>query len=316
MFSPFRISLFGGGTDFEEYYIQYPSKLLGFATKFGCWVTINELTSDHNKRIRLVYSKIEETDRIDNIQTPLIRESLRQSGLKCVELHYNADLGSRSGLGTSSAFANALNLGLGLAEQNTAYDIAMSSIRMEREILEEAGGIQDQIISSYGGLVKIDMNQFGWQATSNLEEQYIHYLQEHICLVPVPEERIGTSATIQEKSASDNELLARTRSQTREYANEGIDSFFNGRTKDVGKLIRETWEAKKMMSGVTNENINKIEDAIKDAGVSSFRLMGAGGGGYFMCWVDNQSILQFKSKISTTVLTPKVSMKGTHFIAK
>jgi D-glycero-alpha-D-manno-heptose-7-phosphate kinase len=256
IFSPFRISLFGGGTDLQAFYEKFESNVVGFATTFGAYVTINtSKIHNRNTRFRIVYSKVENVNAKEEIQHPLVRRYVELMGLDEAEIHFDSDLPSVSGLGTSSAFANALSVAYFHQKQfsPTLEDVARLSIKVEREDLGEAGGIQDQVLSAAGGLNLISMSSHGWTVKPlDLPQSFINVLVDSIVLVRVgwrSNEDRQSHALEREKVQGANNI-ARL-SEIRMLSNQGIDALKNQNLDGVGEVMNKIWDVKKSFSNVS-----------------------------------------------------------------
>ena len=142
---PFRISLFGGGTDFSSFFNSYGGQVVSFAINKYCYISFRNLPELTEHNIKISYSKIEQCNEINEIEHPLIRTSLNCFKRNKIEIHYDADLPANSGLGSSSSFAVGLAHGLTIMkkEKTTKRLLAETAIKWEREILKESGGYQD-----------------------------------------------------------------------------------------------------------------------------------------------------------------------------
>lgn len=286
VFCPFRVGLFGGGLDFPDHFASKSVDVLGFAIKEGCYVSINHFPQNSNFDLRLVYKKIEETNDLDNVKHPLIRGILKLANISTCEIHYNADLPANSGLGSSSAFSNALVLGLSEYLPNkpiSPKDIASTSILVERQLLAEAGGIQDQIISAYGGLTKISMKGTDWHAQKINKSSYYSFIEEHALLVSAPSRSQNKSIGIDIQSSAllDSKLLSYRR-ELSDISKQGLVSFFDYDIEGVAKSVNMAWELKSNLKSVSNNVLNSFGHKVIERGAMGVRLLGAGGGGYFL----------------------------------
>ena len=161
--TPFRISLFGGGTDIPSFFRKEGGQVLGFAIKKYCYITIKKLPPFYDHIIRLAYSKIERCKRNSDISHPLMRAALEDFKIENIEIHYDSDLPGQSGVGSSSSCAVGLAHGLLAYKGNKISKeiIAKKAIYWEREYLKEKGGYQDQLFASYGGFNEIIFNENG-----------------------------------------------------------------------------------------------------------------------------------------------------------
>src|SRR5260221_3419021 len=161
---PFRVSFFGGGTDYPEWYREHGGAVLATTIDKYCYLTCRYLPPFFEHRIRVVYSKSELCQSVDEIAHPAVRETLRYLKLdRGLEIHHDGDLPGRSGMGSSSAFTVGLLHALyGLKGQTTGKkQLASESIHLEQDILKETVGSQDQVCAAYGGLNRIQVLQNG-----------------------------------------------------------------------------------------------------------------------------------------------------------
>lgn len=163
--TPFRMSFFGGGTDFSEFFKEYGGSVLSTTFDKYCYVTVRHLPRFFEYTSEICYSQIERVNFISEVQHPMIREAMRELDIHEIRLTYEADLPKHSGLGTSSSFAvgmlNAFHLIKGQYRDKKA--LADEAIYLERGLCKEVGGLQDQIASSFGGLNKITFDSTGYR---------------------------------------------------------------------------------------------------------------------------------------------------------
>ena len=162
--TPFRISFFGGGTDYPAYYLENGGSVIATAIDKYCYISLRNLPPFFEHKYRIVYSKIDNAKTIDEIEHPAVRGILQYANCnEGLEIHHDGDLPARSGLGSSSSFTvgllNALN-SLNKKECNK-MDLALEAIELEQNILNEAVGSQDQVSAAFGGLNRINFNKDG-----------------------------------------------------------------------------------------------------------------------------------------------------------
>ena len=165
--TPFRMSFFGGGTDMEDYFKEYGGAVLSTSFDKYCYVNVRHLPPFFQYSTELSYSKTERVNSLDEIQHPAIREAMRMLNMQEIRLMYEADLPARSGLGTSSSFAVGM-LHAFHALKGKYVDkktLADQAIYLERVLCNEAGGWQDQIAASFGGLNRIDFSAEGYRVS-------------------------------------------------------------------------------------------------------------------------------------------------------
>ncbi|MCA9401172.1 MAG: kinase, partial [Candidatus Omnitrophica bacterium] len=185
--TPFRVSFFGGGTDYPKWYATHPGAVLGTTINKYCYITCRYLPPFFEHKSRIIYSKMEHAQTIDDINHPAVREALRFMNIhEGMEIHHDADLPARTGLGSSSSFTvGLLNCLYALKGQMpTKERLAKEAIHVEQTMCAENVGCQDQMLAAHGGLNFIEFGGSGHlqirQVT--LPEEYLVNLQDHLML--------------------------------------------------------------------------------------------------------------------------------------
>ena len=292
--TPLRVSLFGGGTDYPEYYERSPGAVIGFAIDKYINIAALQLSAFQPYDYRVAYSKVETVSRVDEIEHPVVREVLKHCGLKeRLDISVLSDLpASGSGLGSSSAFTVGF-LRLVLAMQNkrtTKIDLARTAIMVERELLAENVGVQDQLHATFGGL-----NRFDFQGSQirisplQVSSAVMEELGRHLVLVHTGIARRATVAVAEQVQAT------RTRAIDTELGDlyalvAACVNLLEGRTDrllpELGQMLNESWRIKRSLtSRVSTADIDAVFDKITSAGSYGAKLCGAGGGGFFMALV-------------------------------
>ena len=286
--TPFRISLFGGGTDYPKWYLKNGGAVLGTAINKYCYISIRNLPPFFEHRHRIVYSRIELVNDVGDIQHPAVRAVLgefpQQAG---IELHHDGDLPARSGLGSSSSFTAGLITVLQAknGKMSNPKDLAEQVIRIEQDVIGENVGSQDQIWAAYGGTNLITFNTDGSfdvrQIPMRLE--YKRELQSHMMLMFTGLTRIASEiAAGVISSIDDRETELR---EMREMVDEGVKLMSDERHSiaDLGRLLHESWLRKRSLTaGITNTIIDEIYETAVSAGAYGGKLLGAGGGGFML----------------------------------
>ena len=288
--TPFRISFFGGGTDYPIWYRDHGGTVLGTTIDKYCYISCRYLPPFFEHRIRIVYSRIENCQRVDQIAHPAVREVLRFLGIeRGVEIHHDGDLPARSGMGSSSSFTVGLLHGL-YALQGTMpskRQLALEGIRIEQDLIKESVGSQDQVLAAFGGFNHIVFAPNGEISVRpvTVSAERLKELNSHLMLFYSGIER--TASDIAESYITD---LNGKKSQLRimkDLVDESI-SILNGRgdIAAFGALLHEAWQAKRGLSAkVSNTQVDGIYELAMANGALGGKLLGAGGGGFMLLFV-------------------------------
>lgn len=285
--TPFRISFFGGGTDYKEYYERYGGSVISTTVDKYCYVTMRKFPPFFPFKNQLSYSKIEKFNSPDEIEHPLVRASLRYIPVDCIQIGYDADLPARSGMGTSSAFAVGLVEGLHAmrGEYPDRMTIAREAIHLERDMCREAGGVQDQIAAAFGGFNRIFFDNDGFRVRPvRADAARIGALQKNLLLVFTGFTHFsGEVAAAQVKNIPARLSQLHRMSELTDAAEEILG---RGDLDDFGRLLNETWRLKKELSDrITNSGIDSIYEKALASGALGGKLLGAGGGGFLLLYV-------------------------------
>ncbi|HJZ55148.1 MAG TPA: hypothetical protein VKE74_09330 [Gemmataceae bacterium] len=285
--TPFRISFFGGGTDYPGWYRRHGGAVLAATIDKYCYLTCRYLPPFFEHRIRVVYRKIETCRSIDEITHPTVRESLRFLRIdRGVELHHDGDLPARSGMGSSSAFTvsllNALHALRG--EMATRHQLAQEAVHIEQEVLKETVGSQDQVMAAYGGLRHVRFHPDGEiEATPLiLPRGRLAELKSHLLLVYTGISR--TAADVAKSYVVGIETRRRQLRIMKELVDESINVLTGGlNILPFGELLHEAWLAKRSLSSiVSNPEVDELYERALAAGALGGKLTGAGGGGFLL----------------------------------
>ncbi len=284
--TPFRISLFGGGTDYPTWFREHGGAVLGLAIDKYCYISVRRLPPFFEHRSRIVYSRVELVKAVSEIQHPSVRAILSDMDVKDgIEIHHDADLPARSGLGSSSAFTvGLLNALYALNDKMISKpDLAREAIRIEQDVLKEQVGSQDQIWAAYGGLNRFDFMPDGTFAVAPviLSPARRKELNRSLMLFFTGFSRFATDfAQDQVKNIGNrkSQLMA-----MRKMVDTGIEILLNEKTplSELGALLHESWQLKRELADtVSNQQIDEIYEAARAAGAIGGKLLGAGGGGF------------------------------------
>jgi D-glycero-alpha-D-manno-heptose-7-phosphate kinase len=288
--TPFRLSFFGGGTDYPAWYRAHGGEVLATTIDKYCYLTCRYLPPFFEHSIRLVYRKIELCRGIEDIEHPAVRAVLKFLRLdRGLELHHDGDLPARSGMGSSSAFTVGLLHALHAlrGEMPTRKQLALESIHVEQELLQETVGSQDQVLAAYGGFNHVRFLQNGEivVAPLTLSTARIQEFKAHLLLLYTGIMR--TAADVADSYAQDIKSHGRQLRLMQAMVREGID-ILRGE-KDIeafGHLLHDAWEAKRSLSDrVSNREIDSLYEQALHAGAIGGKLAGAGGGGFLLLFV-------------------------------
>jgi D-glycero-alpha-D-manno-heptose-7-phosphate kinase len=288
--TPFRISFFGGGSDYPAWYLENGGAVISTTIDKYCFISCRPLPKffDHNHRI--VYSIIESVKNINEIQHPSVREVLNWKRIKTgLEIHHDGDLPARSGLGSSSAFTVGLLNALEALEGKiiSKKDLAKNAIHIEQNIINENVGSQDQVATSYGGLNKIKFNN---DNSFNVEKIIIHpqrykELDDNLLLFFTGTTRFAS--TIAEEQIKNIKNTSNQINEMVEMVDHSISILRNNDSIDeFGKLLNKSWVLKKTLSTkISNNLIDNIYETALSNGALGGKLLGAGGGGFILFYV-------------------------------
>ena len=306
--TPFRMSFFGGGTDFSGFYDEHGGAVLSTTFDKYCYVTVRHLPCFFEYSTHLTYSKTEYVTSVDEIQHPAIRNAMKWLDMHEIRLTYESDLPARSGLGTSSSFAVGLlsdfySLKGKYADKRRLADDA---IYLERVLCREAGGIQDQIAASFGGLNRINFSRDGYSVHPIIiSTERKQALNDHLMLFFTGFSRF--SADIQENTKTVLKDKTKQLLEMKSLVDEAekILTDKNIHLDDFGKLLDYTWHLKKGISTAisTNSIDEQYSKAIR-AGAIGGKLLGAGGGGFLLFYVPLDKQAAVRDALSGLLYVP------------
>ena len=286
--TPFRMSFFGGGTDVKEYYEEYGGAVLSTTFDKYCYVVMRYNPPFFKYKGILSYSKTETFDNPEEIEHPVVREILKKYKINDLQIMYNADLPARSGLGSSSAFSvgvlNALHSMRG--EFIDKMSLAKEAVYVERVLCKEAGGVQDQLACSFGGLNKYTFDRDNFDVTPIImSRERKNLLNDSLLLFFTGFVRY--SAEILKDQVSNTKNKTQQLHEMLKLVDEGVNVLTGkGDLNDFGRLLDYTWQLKKTLSSrISNSGLDEIYDKAKKAGALGGKVLGAGGGGFVIFFV-------------------------------
>lgn len=316
--TPFRMSFFGGGTDIPEFYMENGGAVISTTIDKYCYVNVKHLSPFFDYSTELVYSRIERVNTLEEIEHPAIREAMRYLDMRSLRLTYEADLPARSGLGTSSSFAVGMLHAFYALKGKYAgkRQLADDAIYLERTLCQEAGGLQDQIAAAFGGFNKITFRSDG-------------YSVEPIVISPCRKRELndclmlfftGFSRFSAEVQTSTVQAIPDKRRQLMEMAKLAAEAEKILTSKmalsEFGRLLDWTWRLKRSItSRISTSYIDLLYDNALRAGALGGKLLGAGGGGFLLFYVEPERQERVKEALDGLMHVPfHFENKGSNII--
>lgn len=291
--TPVRMSFFGGGTDFPEFYNEYSGAVISTTFDKYCHVNVQHLPQGiFDYKNLLSYAQIEKVDSVDEIRHPAIREAMKWLGLDRICLNYDADLPARTGLGTSSSFSvgllNAFYTLQGI--RKSKRELADDAIHLERFLCREDGGVQDQIAAAFGGFNRIDFSKDGYKVTPiDFSQERKDSLNNNLMLFYT-----GLSRYSFQVQKSTKEMLGKRTAELLEIlkmVDEAEKILVNPTSSldDFGLMLNETWKLKRSISNkISSDFIDELYIKAINSGALGGKLLGAGGGGCLLFYVPEE----------------------------
>jgi D-glycero-alpha-D-manno-heptose-7-phosphate kinase len=307
--TPFRISFLGGGTDYPGWYRNHGGAVLATTIdKYG-YITCRHLPPFFEHRICLVYSKMEYCQTVDQIVHPAAREVLRYLKVdRGVEIHHDADLPARSGMGSSSAFTVGLLHAIHAMQGRMVgkQQLMKESIHLEQEVLKEAVGSQDQVQAACGGLnhVTFQVNGEINVRPVTISQQRMTEFNSHLMLFYTGIKR--TASNIAESYINGFDERKRQLRLMQHLVDEGL-SILNADSdlSRFGELLHEAWQAKRSLSAaVSNPEVDGLYERARSAGATGGKLTGAGGGGFLLLFVPPDRQQEVREELKDLINVP------------
>jgi len=289
--TPYRVSFFGGGTDYPDYYLEHGGKVLAAAINKYCYLSVRRLPPFFHHRHRIVYSQTELVNSIDEIQHPSVRETMRYRGIDYgISVHHDGDMPAHSGMGSSSAFTvGLLNSFHALENQMISKrDLARSAIHIEQVLIGESVGSQDQTLSAHGGLNLVDFMPNGEIVVSPviMKPEVLQAFEGRLLLVFTGHSRNASEIAAEQLRALPGKLQAMD--ELKALVDQAM-ALFTVHEPDLdafGPLLNRTWQIKRELSSrITTPEIDAIHQAALRNGALGGKLLGAGGGGCMLFYV-------------------------------
>jgi len=317
--TPFRMSFFGGGTDIEEHFKENGGAVLSTTFDKYCYVIVRHLPKYFDYSTELSYSKIERVRNVEEIQHPAIRNAMKMLDMRDIRLTYEADLPARSGIGTSSSFAVGM-LNAFHALKGTCIDkkkLADEAIFLERVLCNEKGGWQDQIAVSFGGFNRINFSSSGYEVLPVvISPERKSQLNNNLLMFFTGFTRF--SSEIHQQTFLNADDKVNELQKMFKLVDEAEKILTNKETNldEFGKLLDQTWKLKRQTnSNVSNDIIDDLYTRGIKAGALGGKLLGAGGGGFLLFYVQPTFQDEVKNAMKDLLYVPfKFENTGTNII--
>lgn len=307
--TPFRMSFFGGGTDMKDFFTEHGGAVISTTFDKYCYVIVRHLPRFFDYSTELSYSRIERVTNIDDIEHPAVRNAMKMLDMHEIRLTYEADLPARSGLGTSSSFAvGMINAFYALkGKYADKRKLADDAIYLERVLCNEAGGWQDQIAASFGGFNRINFNKDG---KYNVYPLIIHpdrkkQLDDNLIMFFTGFTRFSSDMQkanakgYHDKTKQLLEMLGLVDDAQKILTDKNAD------LDDFGRMLDHTWKLKRQTGGaITTNSIDELYQRGIDAGALGGKLLGAGGGGFLVFYVQPEKKNAVKEAMKDLLYVP------------
>ncbi len=320
--TPFRISFFGGGTDYPAYFRKYGGAVLSTSINKYCYLSVRYLSPLWDYHYRVRYTDREETKLISEIKHPSARECLNYLDFHrdLVEIQHNSDLPALTGLGASSAFTVGLLHGLyalrGIPVNKKK--LAREAIHVEQKLIGENVGSQDQVAAAVGGFNKIEFLSSDEIniIPVRIDEKRKADLQSHLLLAFTGQSRFASAVAAEQ--IQNTEKKHQELSTMGEMVNEGLNILASNQSlESFGKLLHESWLLKRSLSSqITNPVIDEMYEKARSAGAIGGKLLGAGGGGFLLIFARPELHSAIKEKLGSVCIPFKFENTGSTVIYK
>jgi D-glycero-alpha-D-manno-heptose-7-phosphate kinase len=306
--TPYRISFFGGGTDYPSWFKENKGKILSTTIDKYIYLSLRDLGPYFSYKHRVIWSKVENVNNAKLIQHNVVREMLQYFKIKDgVEIHYQGDLPARSGMGSSSSFVVGLMNAFLIKKKIklSKMNLAKKSILFEHKILNEIVGIQDQISASFGGLNRINIEKNGTFNVKKIKiNEKIKKLDKNLILLFTGIHRTANEIAGQYVSKLEKEKVIEM-NEINFQVDEAEKLLLKNKYDDFGRLLNEGWKLKKSLSKViSNRNIDNLYEFSMNNGALGGKLLGAGGGGFMLLYMPHHKQKKFFKKIKKIINVP------------
>lgn len=319
--TPFRISFFGGGTDYPAWYERHGGAVVAAAINRYCYISCRYLPPFFSHRFRIAYSQLETASTVEEIRHPAVRACLQFLDINTgLEIHHDSDLPKQTGLGTSSAFAVGLlhSLHRLLGQNVPPMQLALEAINVERDLCKEHVGSQDQVTAAIGGINRLDFLPDGRITTTPLKlpPGRLSAFERHLMLFFTGFSRFASGVVIEQ--LNNMERNEKELHEMRAMVDEAIN-ILRDQARDLkgfGELLHEGWRLKRSLSSrISNATIDEIYKTARQAGALGGKICGAGGGGFMLLFVDPEKQPAVETALQNYLRVPfAVDFQGSQII--
>ena len=306
--TPFRMSFLGGGTDYQPFFEEHGGSVISTTFDKYCYVSVRHLPRFFEYRNQLTYSRIEKTASVDEIEHPMVRNAMKMLNMDELFISYDADLPARSGLGSSSSFAvGLLNAFHALKGHYISKEkLAKEAIYLEREMCTESGGWQDQIAVAFGGLNRIYFRRGGFEVKPIIiTNQRKELLNNNLMMFFTGFSRLSSEIAKEQVKATRDKTAELLEMLKLVDEGERILSRRHSDLDDFGRLLDTTWKIKRGITNkVSTDTLDTVYDTAIKSGALGGKLLGAGGGGFFIFYVPEERQARVKEALNSLLYVP------------
>ena len=308
--TPFRVSFFGGGTDYPQWYREHGGAVLATTIDKYCYISVRELPPFFEHRFRVVYSIVENVQQTADIKHPAVRAVLEWMQVEAgLEIHHDGDLPARAGLGSSSAFTTGLINAIHALEGRrvSQEELANEALHVEQDVINEPVGSQDQLSAAFGGFNHITFRQDGSYQVNPLivPRTRLELLQDHLMLLFTGISRLSTEvAAVTIANLPQRETALQ---QMQQMVDQGIAILASPAVEitDFGRLLHESWLLKRSLADrVSSASIDDMYSAARAEGAIGGKILGAGGGGFLLLFVKPEDRARVRERLKTFIDVP------------
>ncbi len=312
----YRCSLFGGSTDMKSFYSEHSSLLIGFALDKYCYILCRKTPQILPHHTTISYAKTEVVKDNNEIEHNGVRGVLEFLKIKHgLEISIHGDLPARTGLGSSSTFVTGLLKSLKIYKDKK--ELAKDAIYVERHLLREPGGIQDQIWAAYGGFNSIEIKKNGefYVRPMPMSPEFLEEFRSHLLLLYLGRSR--NSWGIARDINQSNDTVMKNKLRIYEIAKQAYSHFEQENIPEIGKLLDESWQNKRAISPlISNKNIDMLYESVIRMGAWGGKLLGSGGSGFLLFVAPPETHQKIKENTKLVDLPINFDFGGSQIVSR